>query len=176
MSNTTPTPTDDEEPPTNSPETNVLYRTGPSLRPAVVKLGAALFVGVVVVGYVLANPQFLGSRQNSEIASYVVALLAVLLLARYAIRVYLLNRYEYTVTERGVRWEYSLFHKTRSRELPFAKIRGHELRQDRIQALLGFGTVAFLSGGTNQSLGFVRLENVADPDKVRRLVREQLAD
>jgi uncharacterized membrane protein YdbT with pleckstrin-like domain len=154
----------------------VLYETGPSLRPAVVKLGIALVVGVVVVGYVLTNPGLFGSQQNAEIGAYVVTLIALLVLVRYAIRAYLLKRYRYTVTDDAVRWEYSLLYKTQSRELPFSKIRGHEFRQDRIESILGFGTVAFLSGGTNQSLGFLTFENVANPDEVRETVRERLDD
>jgi uncharacterized membrane protein YdbT with pleckstrin-like domain len=202
MSDTTPLTTDEsttdesttdesteDEPATDEPATDepaterngqrgsrVLYETGPSLRPAVVKLGIALVVGAVVVGYVLTNPGLFGSRQNAEIGAYVVALVALVVLVRYAIRVYLLKRYRYTVTDDAVRWEYSLLYKTQSRELPFSKIRGHEFRQDRIESILGFGTVAFLSGGTNQSLGFLTFESVANPDEVREKVRERLDD
>ena len=181
MSDTTSTSTADE-PVSEDHESSgragerVLYETGPSLRPAVTKLGVALGVAVALVAYVLSNPGLFGSQQNSEIGAYVVALVALVVLVRYAFRVYLLKRYRYTVTDEAVRWEYSLLYKTRSRELPFSKIRGHEFRQDRIESLLGFGTVAFLSGGTNQSLGFLTFENVANPDRVRETVRERLDD
>ncbi|MFB6124318.1 MAG: PH domain-containing protein [Haloferacaceae archaeon] len=159
---------------TGRPSSGVLYETGPSLRPAVVKLAVALVVGALVEAYVLTHPRLLDSRQYTEVGAYVVGLVVLLLLVRYAVRVYLLKRYRYTITDDAVRWEYSLFYKTRSRELPFSKIRGHEFRQDRIQSLLGFGSVSFLSGGTNESLGFLTFENVADPETVRAVVRDHL--
>jgi membrane protein YdbS with pleckstrin-like domain len=177
MSESTSTPTTDESTTDGGAVgERVLYETGPSLRPAVVKLSAVLVAAVVVVGYVLTHPELFGSQQNTEIGAYVVAFVALVVLVRYAFRVYLLKRYRYTVTDDAVRWEYSLLYKTRSRELPFSKIRGHEFRQDRVESVLGFGTVAFLSGGTNQSLGFLTFENVANPDRVRETVREQLDD
>lgn len=176
MSDTTHTSTADEPASNARTGEQILYESGPSLRPAVVKLGAVLTVAVVVIAYVLTHPNLFGSRQNSEIGAYVVALVALVVLVRYAFQVYLLKRYRYTVTDEAVRWEYSLLYKTRSRELPFSKIRGHEYRQDRIESLLGFGTIAFLSGGTNQSLGFLAFENVANPDEVRKTVREQIDD
>jgi uncharacterized membrane protein YdbT with pleckstrin-like domain len=176
MSDEISTPTTHESTPHDGASDRILYETGPSIRPAVVKLGAVLVVAVAVVGYVLTNPGLFGSRQNAEIGAYVVVLVALVVLASYAFRVYLLKRYRYTVTDEAVRWEYSLLFKTRSRELPFSKIRGHEFRQDRVESLLGFGTVAFLSGGTNQSLGFLTFENVANPDRIRKTVREQLDD
>ncbi|MFC6990011.1 PH domain-containing protein [Haloplanus sp. GCM10025708] len=166
-------PTADVSPP-DRPATDVLYETGPSLRPAVVKPALALVVGVLVEAYVLTHPRLFGSRQYTEIGAYVVGLVVLVLLVRYAVRVYLLKRYRYTITDDAVRWEYSLFYKTRSRELPFSKIRGHEFRQDRIQSVLGFGSVSFLSGGTNRSLGFLTFENVADPEEVQSVVKSRL--
>lgn len=154
----------------------VLYETGPSLRPAIVKLGLAVVAGASVIIYFLTHPQLLGSQQNTEIGTYVLVLIVLILLVRYAVRIYLLKRYRYTVTEDGVRWDYSLFYKSRSRELPFAKIRGHEFRQDRIQSIFGFGTVSILSGGTNQSLGFIRFENIADPGEIQSIIRDQIND
>lgn len=163
---------DDSAAPTTSK--TVLYETRPSFRPAVVKLSLAVVAGASVIIYLLTYPRVLGSQQNTEIGTYVLVLVVLLLLVRYAVRIYLLKRYRYTVTEEGVRWEYSLFYKTRSRELPFTKIRGHEFRQDRIQSLFGFGTVSILSGGTNHSLGFIRFENVADPGEIQSTIRDQI--
>jgi uncharacterized membrane protein YdbT with pleckstrin-like domain len=152
----------------------ILYETGPSLRPAIVKLGVALVIGVVITAYLLTHPQLFGTQQNTQIGTYVVVLVVLVLVVRYVVRMYMLKRYQYTITEDGIRWEYSVFRKTRSRELPFNKIRGYEYQQDRVESLFGFGTISLLSGGTNRSLGFVRFENIASPQYIRSIIREQI--
>jgi|GEM_PF-5703900 len=70
---------------------------------------------------------------------------------------------KYTLTETGIRYEFTLWFRHRSREIPFARVRGHELRQDRIQRLFRVGSVSILTGGTNASLRFVEFSNVPNP-------------
>lgn len=167
---------DSDETTPHQSSNSVLYETGPSLRPAIVKFILAVISGACIVAYLLTHPQLFGSQQNTEIGTYVVILVIVILLIRYAVRIYMLKQYRYLITNDGVRWEYSLFYKTQSRELPFNKIRGYEFQQDRIQSFFGFGTISLLSGGTNQSLGFIRFENIAASDDVQSIIRENIND
>lgn len=151
-----------------------VFETRPSLKPTGIKLGVLLVVGLVAEGVILSNPRLLGDPGLTEIAGYVVGILLVAVLGRYAVRLYLLKRLRYTITDESLRWEYSLLYRTRSRELPFEKLRGHEFSQGRIQSILGYGTIEFLTGGTNHSLGFLSFEHVVDPDHVREIVRARL--
>jgi uncharacterized membrane protein YdbT with pleckstrin-like domain len=164
----TQTPDDREE--------RVLFTTGPSARPAGVKLAVAVVVGLLVEAYLFTHPTLLGSREATRIGVYLVSLVALLVVARLVVRVYLLTRYRYTITDEVLRWEYSLFYRARSRELPLSQLRGHEASRGRVQSALGFGTVRFLTGGTNRSLGFLEFEHVADPEGVREVVRRQIGE
>lgn len=56
--------------------------------------------------------------------------------------------------------------------MPIRQLRGHEHSQSRIQTLLGYGTIRMLTGGTNQSLGFVEFEDLPDPELVRQYIRQ----
>jgi uncharacterized membrane protein YdbT with pleckstrin-like domain len=154
----------------------VLFTTGPSARPAGVKLVAAVVVGLLVEAYLFTHPTLLGSPEATRIGIYIVSLVALIVIARLVVRVYLLTRYRYTITDEVLRWEYSLFYRSRSRELPLSKLRGHESSRGRVQSALGFGTVRFLTGGTNRSLGFLAFEHVTDPEHVRDVVRRQIRE
>jgi uncharacterized membrane protein YdbT with pleckstrin-like domain len=174
---TEPTDSDGTQTP-DDPDTEerVLFTTGPSARPAAVKLAAAIGVGLLVEAYLFTNPTLLGSPEATRIGIYLLSLVALIVVARLVVRVYLLTRYRYTITDEVLRWEYSLFYRARSRELPLSQLRGHESSRGRVQSALGFGTVRFLTGGTNRSLGFLEFEHVADPEGVREVVRRQIGE
>lgn len=152
---------------------HVRFSTGPSPRPTAVKLGVAVVVGLLIEAILFANPELLGSPEATRIGIYIVSLVALLVVARLLLRVYLLTRYRYVVTDDAIRWEYTLLYRSRARELPLSELRGHETTRSRVQSLLGFGTVRFLTGGTNRSLGFLAFENVAKPERIRELVRRR---
>jgi uncharacterized membrane protein YdbT with pleckstrin-like domain len=170
------TRTDTDTDPHHRDSTTVLFETGPSAKPVAVKLGVVAISGAIILGYLLMSPESLGNPETTRIATYVVAIIGLLIVLRYVIRIYLLKRYRYRITEDAIQWTYTLLYRTRARELPFSQLRGYDYTQDRIQTLLGFGTVEFLTGGTNQSLGFLAYENVAQPEEIRHIIREQMQD
>lgn len=155
---------------------DVLYRTTPTLRPTLIFLGASLFVGLAVVGYLFWNPTAVaGDEQLTGIVRVAVALLLVLIVVRLLIRLFVLRRTTYIVRSGALQREFRLLFRHRAREVPVHQVRGHEYSQNRIQALLGYGTIRMLTGGTNQSLGFVEFEDVPNPGLVREHVQELVA-
>ncbi len=152
----------------------VLLTTTPSARPTGVVLGAAVLAGLVAVGSLLATPEALGDPGTTRVGVYIVALVFALVVARLLVRIYLLTRFRYVLTERALRWEYSLFHRSRSRELPLGQLRGFERSQSRIQAALGVATVEFLTAANARGLGHLAFENVAESERLRRLVRDRV--
>lgn len=152
------------------------FETTPALKPTMLLIALTLFVGTVTVGYLVANPETVaGDPGLTELVWNAVGVLVVLLLIRLVLRLYLLSRTTYVVDVDAVRREFSLLYRHESREVPLAQLRGHEFSQNRIQRLLGFGTVRMLTGGTNRSLGFVEFEDLPRPTRVRDLLRELVA-
>jgi hypothetical protein len=148
----------------------------PALKPTVLRLALVMLVGVTIIGYFFLDPTLLGSPAQTEIAANLVALLLLVAIGRQLFKLYVLRQTRYVVTPRSVKREYSLVYKKFSRELPLRKMRSHQLRRSRIEALFGIGSVAFLTGSVAQSPAFVEFENVPDPERLRRQVRERLPD
>lgn len=152
------------------------FETTPALKPTLLLIALTLFVGTVTVGYLVANPETVaGDPGLTELVWNAVGVLVVLLLVRLVLRLYLLSRTRYVVDSDAVRREFSLLYRHESREVPLAQLRGHEFSQNRVQRLLGFGTVRMLTGGTNRSLGFVEFEDLPQPARVRDLLRSLVA-
>lgn len=152
------------------------FDTTPALKPTLLLISLTLFVGTVAVGYLVANPETVaGDPGLTELVWNAVGVLAVLLLVRLVLRLYLLSRTRYVIDSDAVRREFSLLYRHESREIPLAQLRGHEFSQNRVQRLLGYGTVRMLTGGTNRSLGFVEFEDLPQPARVRNLLRELVA-
>ncbi|WP_143704836.1 PH domain-containing protein [Haloquadratum walsbyi] len=59
-----------------------------------------------------------------------------------------------------------------SRKAPIDELRGFEYSQDSIQTLLGYGSIRLLTGGTNQSLGFLVFENLPNAGKARNHIED----
>jgi membrane protein YdbS with pleckstrin-like domain len=156
-------------------DAEVLFATNPSAKPTAVTLGLVVLTGLVIVGYLLSTPEALGDPETTRIGVYVVAFVFVLAVARLLVRVYLLTRFRYAVTEHALRWEYSLLYYSKSRELPLSKLRGHERTQSRIQTALGVGTVEFLTAVNTHGIGYLAFENVAEPERVQTLIRDHVA-
>lgn len=148
-----------------------VFETTPTIRPVLVWAGLTLFIGGAILAFIYANPTLLGDPRLTEIFYWAILLLVIATILRFAVKMFILTRTEYVVTPDDIRREYELLYRRKARELPLEKIRGIEYSQNRIQSLMGYGTLSFLAGGTNQSLGFVEFENLRDPDVARRRIR-----
>ena len=155
---------------------DIILETRPTLKPTLARLTVVLVAGIALVGYLFVKPTLLGPTERTEIAANLLILLTVVGAGRLAFELYLLTRTRYVITRESVRREYSLLYKTFSRELPLSKLRSHELHRSRIEAVLGVGTVGFLTGSIARSPAHLEFENVPHPEQVRQQVRRQLLD
>lgn len=154
------------------PTERVQHRTRPTIRPQLVWIAVTVLVGGGIAGALFANVLGLPDRQLSVIAGAAVGFVVVAVIGRLLVQIYVLRRTTYTVTASTVRYEFSLWFRTRSREVPRSEVRAYQLEQDRVQRLFGVGTVTVLTGGTNASLGYIEFSNVLDPDDVRDAIRD----
>lgn len=175
MSDTDPTPSeiDRTERTDHSPgggETGDPFTSRPTLKPAGIALGLTVLVVGTIAGTLLANPTLFGTPELTEVALWAVLLIGGFLSVRLLVKMYVLSRMRYVVSSDGVSREYALLYRYRRREMPLRKIRGVEVSRDPIETLLGYGTVSVLSGGTNQSLGFITFEHVPNPERVSEAI------
>lgn len=154
---------------------DVIIETTPTIRPVLIWFGIATVLGATILLLLLSTPTLLGEPQLTEIVFWIVLLVFVAYLLRFALKMFILTRTRYVVTDDDIRREFALLYRRNARELPMEKIRGIEYNQSRIQSLLGYGTLSFLAGGTNQSLGFVEFEHLKQPNETRERIREQIA-
>lgn len=147
----------------------VPIRTHPTLRPTLIWLGIVTVLGVAVTVTLGTTPGVVGGPETANVAIQAVGLLTVLGILRFLIRLYVLKQTEYVVDADTITRKYELFFRTCQRTVPISKVRSHELRQSRVQKLLGYGTISL-----NQGLGAIELENVSGPhslyDNVSTLV------
>lgn len=154
-------------------DVDVLLQTTPTLRPTLLLMGVNIVVGFAAIGFLLLNPTTVGGdAQLTELVTIAIVVLLLLILIRLMIRIFVLRRTRYVIREDVLRREYTLLYRHRAREVPVRQLRGHEYSQSRIQTMLGYGTIRMLTGGTNQSLGFVEFEDVPDPELVRQYIRQ----
>lgn len=165
------TPTDAQPAPET---TGAVLESTPSTRPTLLKLGATVTVGLLLLGIVVTNPDWFGSEQIANVAANVVLLLTVVGVIRLVVRLYILTRTRYYVTPGSVGREYTLLYRTWSRELPLSKIRGHELTRSRVETMFGVGTVEFLSGSVAGSIGHLRFDHLPNPEEMRETLQEYL--
>lgn len=152
-----------------------VFETTPTIKPTLIWFGVAISIGGGILLYLMANPELFGEKQLTDIVFWVIFLLLAAILLRFAIKMFVLTRTSYVVTADDIRREYALVYRRHARELPIEKIRGIQFNQSRIQSLLGFGTLSFLAGGTDQSLGFVEFENLKQPHEARERIRTLIA-
>lgn len=150
------------------------HRTRPTIRPQLVWIVITALLGGGIALALFANVLGLEDRQLSIIGGMAVLFVVVAVIGRLLVQIYVLRRTSYTVTSSAVRYEFSLWFRTRSREVPRSEIRACQLERDRVQELFGVGTVTVLTGGTNASLGFVEFSNVPNSEAVRDEIREQI--
>ena len=153
----------------------VVFETTPTIRVTLIWFGITVVIGGGILLYFIANPELFGEKQLTDIVFWVIFLLFAAILLRFGIKMFILTRTNYVVTTDDIRREYELVYRRHARELPIEKIRGIEFDQSRIQSLLGFGTLSFLAGGTDQSLGFVEFENLKQPHEARDRIRTLIA-
>ncbi|WP_336337659.1 PH domain-containing protein [Haloarcula brevis] len=145
---------------------DVILETNPTTKPTLIRLAVVLLFSLGVVGYLQATPEALGSPDITNTAALVVLLLGLVLTVRFLVRTIILVRTTYTVTDSRVEQEYELLFRTHSKGVRFDKLRSHELSQNRIQSVLGYGTISM-----NRGLGPLRLENVDEPEAVYETIR-----
>lgn len=155
----------------------VPFETTPALKPTLLLIGLTVLVGSVSVGYLVANPQTIaGNAGLTELVWNAIGILVTLVLLRLVIRLYILSRTTYIVESDVLRREFTLLYRHHAREIPITQLRGHEFNQNRTQRLLGFGTIRLLTGGTNQSLGFLKFDDIPNPGIIRNLIRSLIEE
>ena len=157
--------------PGTSAGTTVFARTTPTIQPTVLKLVALLVVGAAAIGVLTVAPTLVASAEIAGVARVGVGILLGLGVVRYGVRVVVLRRTTYTVLSDGVRREFELLFRSKTREVPYEMVRSHEFTQSRFQSLLGFGSISL-----NQGLGTLILSDVKNPGEVYEQIRTQVSD
>lgn len=150
-----------------------VHETTPSTKLVRLWLVATLLVGLPATGYLLTVRDAFGTEGFGGVAGLFVGLLTVVGVGRYVVRWLVLRRTTYLVTDTAARREYDLLYKSFARELPLEMLRSVELSRSRSETLLGLGTVRLLTTGASRSMGYLGFDNVADPEALRDVVREQ---
>ncbi|MBX0285125.1 PH domain-containing protein [Haloarcula salinisoli] len=145
-----------------------LHRVHPSTKPVAIRFVAYLVAGIAAVLVFLDNPELLGSRDVTNIGLLITQVLVVIALVRQVVKFVRLRHTEYIVTEGMVTIAYQLLGRSETRQVPFERVRSHELRQGRIESQLDLGTITL-----NQGLGGIALANVPKPFDVYESIREQ---
>jgi uncharacterized membrane protein YdbT with pleckstrin-like domain len=160
---------------TRETDASVTERTAhPTIKPTLILFGLTWVVSGFTMFTITTNPDLIGDENLAEIAIWIVALVTVLIILRLLVKILVLRRTRYKISPTELQREYTLFYRRHAREIPMHRLRGIELDQGRIQTLLGYGDVRFLTGGTNQSLGFLTFENLDNPDEIRGEIRAAL--
>lgn len=155
-------------------EEETLLQMRPSLKPIVLLWIISGLLGAGIAVYLYQSPRALG--ESTPAVRNIIILLTVLVLVTLGARAYVLTRTRYTVTTRAVYERYAFLFREKERRLPLSHIRATELDRGRTESLLGYGSIRFLTGGTNQSLGYVDFSSVPNPDNVREQVEPYLVD
>ena len=160
--------TDTADASSDEPTGDVLVETSPTLRPTLIQLGLVVLVGAAVIGYLRLNPEALGDPAITGTAALVATLLVVVLTLRFLLQTLVLVRTTYTVTDDRIERRYELLFRTQVTAIRFDKLRSHELTQNRVQSVLGFGTISM-----NRGLGALRLADVEDPEALYELIQSR---
>lgn len=161
--------------PSQAEKTEVLFDGRPSTGPTVAAAVTVTLLTLGIVVWLFVDGEAYVGDTNQTLAG-VICVLGVLILLRLLGRLYALTRTSYYVTPTEIRRERAFLFSRSSREVPVCRIRGVEMTQTPFQRLFGYGNVAVLTAGPNQSLGFVSLEQVPEPvtrrDELRALLRD----
>ena len=148
------------------------YSHRPSIKPQLALAIVVVFIGSTLSVISYTETLDIGYGFDRPLGM-IFGIATILLLGKTSIKIYILTRTKYQVTEDAVRMRYNILYKNRNRHLPLSKLRGYEVRQNRFQSLFSLGTISFLSGGTNQSLGFVRFEDISDYEAVTDIIEKR---
>lgn len=164
--------TDTESPPQH--EETVSHTSRPTLKPVLLALAFVAGVWLGVVSLLLSNTGVILTAELTAVAEIVVHIVFAFIAARLLVRLYVLSRMTYKVQDDRIVREYTLLYRYRRREIPVHQVRGVEVSRDPLESILGYGTVAVLSGGVDQGLGFLEFENVPHPDAVAQAIDKTL--
>ena len=142
----------------------------PTIRPTLIWLALTFIVGIAAYALVRDNQAALGGPDVAVILTNAIVFLIAVAVLRLLVRTYVLSQTEYIVTDAAIRHEYSLLMRTFSRRVPLSMVRSNEMRQSRVQRLLGYGTIT-----VNRGLGDIELRNVPDPHALRDTIHERTA-
>ncbi|MDS0258933.1 PH domain-containing protein [Haloarcula sp. S1CR25-12] len=157
---------EDEEPADASGDE--LLRVTPSTKPVLVRLVVIVVAGLAAIGVFLRRPELLGDREVTNIALLATQLLVGIGVVRQLSQYVVLRHTEYVVTPTVVTTTYELLGRSKARQVPFERVRSHELNQSRVENALDHGTIML-----NQGLGDLRLRNVREPFDVYDVIKEQ---
>lgn len=152
------------------PDATTVIESHPTIRPTIVQMVVLVLVGMALILYLRANPRLLGEVERTQITIVVIMLLVLLGLVRLLIRAIVLTKTTYTVTDERVTKQYELLYRREHTEVPFDLVRSHEFSQNRIESILGYGTVRL-----NQGLGTLTLANVEHPHELNEAIRSRLS-
>ena len=162
---------------TRETDASVTERTAhPTIKPTLILFALTVALSAILIGAIATNPDLLGDENLADIAIWIVVFVTLLVVLRLLVKIFVLRRTRYKISSTELQREYTLFYRRHAREIPMHRLRGLELDQGRIQTLLGYGDVRFLTGGTNQSLGFLSFENLDNPDEIRDEIRAALVE
>lgn len=157
---------------TNDNSGAIIFETGPLLWPVIFVIGVTVVLTVILIGAIYFNPELVGGATFGEVIINAILILALVILGRYIIKLIILKRTTYTIYDDGFKMEYEVFYRKLERELPVEQLRGKEYDRSRVESLYGCATIRLLTGGTDQSLGFIEFESVREPRKVLHMISE----
>lgn len=138
-----------------------LIETTPALKPVLIKASLIALITVLSVGALYVG---LGDAYTELYLG--IGIVGMLLILRYVLQLFILRQTTYRVTSDNIYREYSLLYKNEQKVLPLKQLRGYKMTQTQIEALLGFGTIRFLTTGTGRGVGFVSFDHVGRPSNI----------
>lgn len=158
--------TDDVTSTGDQPDVDNSIKTTPTIKPTIVWLTLVVLVGIGLIAYVNTRRGSFSNPETADILTQIVTILTLIGVIRFLIRIYILKRTRYVIDQDSITRRYDLLYRSQRREVPLAKVRSHELRQSRIQKLLGYGTIRI-----NQGLGPIELENIPEPYNMYEVIQ-----
>jgi uncharacterized membrane protein YdbT with pleckstrin-like domain len=154
-------------------ERNIIFEASPTIKPSVLLLTlVVVFMGGVIRELAMSPVEVAGLSRVNELLMSVIGILSIIISIRILIRVIILRRTKYIIRTDSLERKTDLIFRYKSRKAPINELRGFEYSQNTIQRLLGYGSIRLLTGGTNQSLGFLVFENLPHAGKARNHIED----
>jgi uncharacterized membrane protein YdbT with pleckstrin-like domain len=162
---------------TESENDNIILQTNPTLRPTFVLMVTVVLIAGVLIGVTNTVAfELIDNQTIIEIITAIILILMVLTLIRLLIRIIILRQTSYIVRPKSLERETDLILQYTSRKAPVDELRGFEYSQNTFQRLLGYGSVRLLTGGTDQSLGFIVFRDLTRPDQTKAYIDNLISD